>query len=85
MDKINYPSKWCGMFESSSRASANLVSVSLETNGKGYIGYIVELPGAFIRGKTEEEAISKVDREVQSYLKWLGIEREGDYKTFVFL
>jgi hypothetical protein len=61
----------------------DVVSVALETNGKGYIGYIAELPGAFIRGRTEEEALSKVDREVKSFQKWLGIEQKWDYDTIV--
>lgn len=52
------------------------ISISLETNGKGYIGYIAELPGTFLRGKTEDEALSKVEGEVKSYLKWLGIEAQ---------
>jgi len=61
----------------------NVVSIGFETNGKGYIGFIAELPGAFLRGRTEEEALSKVDREVKSYLKWLGIEQKWNYNTIV--
>jgi len=60
-----------------------VISIAFETNGKGYIGYIVELPGAFIRGKTEEEAISKVRREVNLYLKWLDKKQKTDYKIQV--
>ena len=58
------------------------ISIAFETNGEGYIGYIVELPGAFIRGRTEEEAISKVRPEVNLYLKWLG-KKKTDYKIQV--
>jgi hypothetical protein len=47
-------------------------SVAFETNGRGWLGYVAELPGAFVRGATEEEALSKVDGEVRSYLAWLG-------------
>ena len=54
-------------------------SVAFETNGKGYLGYIVELPGAFIRGATEEEALKKVPKEVSSYLRWLDINPVKDY------
>jgi predicted RNase H-like HicB family nuclease len=60
-----------------------VISIGFETNGKGYIGFIAELPGAFVRGRSEEEAISKVDQEVKSYLKWLGIEPEWNYDTIV--
>jgi hypothetical protein len=58
----------------------DVVSLAFETNGKGHIGYIVELPGAFVRGRTEEEAVAKVDREVDLYLKWLGIKQRHEYK-----
>jgi len=58
-------------------------SVAFDTNGKGYLGYIVELPGAFIRGKTEEEALKKVPKEVSSYLWWLDIDPVKDYSVQV--
>jgi hypothetical protein len=61
----------------------DIVSISFETNGKGYIGFIVELPGAFVRGKTEDEAIAKVNREVNIYLKWLCIKHNPHYKIQV--
>jgi len=61
----------------------NVVSIAFETNEKGYMGFIVELPGAFVRGRTEEEAIAKVDSEVNLYLKWLGIEQKHEYKIQV--
>ncbi len=47
----------------------NVVSIAFETNGRGYIGLIVELPGAFIRDRSEKEAIAKVNGEVNLYLK----------------
>jgi hypothetical protein len=34
---------------------------------------LAELPRAFVRGRTEEEALSKVDSEIISYLRWIGI------------
>ncbi|MFB0508894.1 MAG: hypothetical protein ACETVX_00195 [bacterium] len=63
--------------------STDTISIAFETNGKGYLGFIIELPGAFIRGRTEKEALSKVNQEVKSYLKWLGIEENLDYNTNV--
>jgi hypothetical protein len=51
------------------------ISVAFETNGVGHLAYLVELPGAFVRGKTEDEALAKVEREVTSYLKWLGLSK----------
>jgi predicted RNase H-like HicB family nuclease len=59
------------------------ISVALETNGRGFIGFIVQLPGAFVRGKTEDEALSKVDSEVKAYTKWLGAEIPVDYDVHV--
>ena len=59
------------------------VSIAFETNGKGYLGFIGELPGTFIRGRTEEEALAKVDREVRSYLKWLSVNQNWCYNVVV--
>jgi len=59
------------------------VSIAFETNWRGYLGYLVELPGAYIRGPTEEEAIPKVVPEVTAYLGWLGVGAEGDCKVRV--
>lgn len=61
----------------------DIVSIAFETNEKGYMGFIVELPGAFVRDRTEKEAIAKVNHEVSLYLKWLGIEQEHGYKIQV--
>ncbi len=55
--------------------AANSLSVAMETNGRGFHGFIVELPGAFVRGRTEKEAVSKVDGEAGSFLRWLGQRR----------
>ena len=51
------------------------VSVALETNGRGFIGFLVELPGAYVRAGSETEALSKVSDEAESYLNWLGISQ----------
>jgi hypothetical protein len=62
----------------------NPVSVALETKRKGYIGFLVELPGAYVRGRTEEAALSKVDSEVRSYLRWVGTPpRKSKYRSVV--
>jgi hypothetical protein len=64
-------------------AKARRISVALETNGRGFIGFIVQLQGAYVRGKTEEEALSKVDSEVKSYAKWLGVDPHPHYDIHV--
>jgi len=50
------------------------MNVVYETNGKGFLGWIVELPGAYVRGVTIEEARSKIAGEIIDYGKWLGIK-----------
>jgi len=47
-----------------------------ETNGKGFLGWLVDLPGAYIRGRTVEEARSKIGQEIKAYESWLGIETD---------
>lgn len=42
-----------------------------ETNGLGFLGWIIDLPGAYIRGKTIGEARAKLDREITDYGAWL--------------
>jgi hypothetical protein len=59
-----------------SLSTAKSLSVAMETNGKGFHGFIVELPGAYVRGTSEKEAISKTTVEARSYLAWLGQERK---------
>ena len=56
------------------------ISIALETNGKGFMGFLVDLPGAFIRGEDEEDALSKVRHEAESYFDWLGILRASPTK-----
>ncbi len=50
------------------------LTVAIESNGKGVIGFIVDLPGGFVRGRTEVEALSKVTAEASRYLAWVGLE-----------
>ena len=54
-------------------AVGDTVSVAIETNGRGFIGFLVELPGAFVRGRSEAELLSKAAPEARSYLDWLGV------------
>ncbi len=49
-----------------------ILSIAFETNGKGYHGFIAELPGAFVRGKTMEEATLKAIQEATAYHRWSG-------------
>lgn len=47
--------------------------ITYETNGKGYLGWIEDFPGAFLRGSSLEEARAKLDRELEDYADWLGL------------
>lgn len=41
-----------------------------EHNGNDTLLYAGQLPGAYARGKSLEEAIQKMDREIRTYLTW---------------
>ena len=43
-----------------------------EHNGNDSLLYAADLPGAFSRGRTREEALSKMEREVFAFLRWMG-------------
>lgn len=57
------------------------MKVVYETNGKGYLGWIEDLPGAYVRGKTIEEARNKYENEIEEYEKWLDIQVADVGKT----
>ena len=43
-----------------------------EHNGSDTLLYAVNLPGAYARGESREAALAKMDREIRTYLKWMG-------------
>ncbi len=49
------------------------MTVILETNGKGFMAWIAELPGAFVRGTTPDEVRRKLNGELAAYAEWLEI------------
>lgn len=56
------------------------VQVAFESNGRGWLGFIVNPPGAFVRGTTRTAALSKTDGEVRAFLRWAGVmPLESDY------
>lgn len=57
------------------------MNILYETNGVGFLGWIVELSGAYVRGRTIEEARSKIEKEIADYGNWLGIkvQKTGPY------
>lgn len=48
-----------------------------ETNGKGWLLWAAQCPGAFARGATENEALAKLPGDVRRFLHWAG-EPAGD-------
>ena len=43
-----------------------------ETNGKGWLLWAAQCPGAFARGATENEALAKLPGDVRRFLRWAG-------------
>jgi len=58
------------------------MNIVYETNGKGFLGWIVDLPGAYVRGSTIDEARNKIESEIKEYEEWLNISasRSNIYK-----
>ena len=48
------------------------LSAVCEYNHGGYLIYAADLPGAYVRGETENQALAKFGGEVRSYLRWCG-------------
>lgn len=46
----------------------------MEFNDEGYLIYCDSFPGAFVRGRTRDEALSKFPQEIKQYCKWAGIQ-----------
>ena len=65
------------------RGAQSNLTVAVESNGRGVMGFIVDLPGGFVRGRTEAEAMSKVGAEASRYLAWVGMEANERVRGFV--
>lgn len=50
-----------------------------EYNEEGHLIYAQNYMGAFVRGKTKEEALKKFKSEILQYAKWRGIKVESAY------
>lgn len=55
-----------------------------EYNAKGCLIYCANLPGVFVRGRTEEEAISKIANAVEEYLRWIYKEKSWTQEMSAF-
>ena len=54
------------------------MTIAFETNGKGYLGWLIDFPGSYIRGKTLEDARAKIDNELIEYFNWLEIVKPNN-------
>lgn len=59
------------------------INVVMEYNEGGYLLYANNYIGAFTRGRTQEEAISKFSVEVKQYMKWISEGKEAYEDDFV--
>lgn len=55
------------------------IYVALEYNDKGFTAFAENYPGASGRGKTKDEALSKLPKEVDRYMNWLNDTPSQDY------
>lgn len=60
------------------------IQVVKEYNTKGCILYCANLPGAFARGKTEQEALNKIPKAVEEMLRWFYKKETWSDKMAVF-
>ncbi|MCG7343629.1 hypothetical protein MHZ92_05765 [Sporosarcina sp. ACRSL] len=49
-------------------------NIVIEYNDEGYLMYSESFPGAYTRGKDQNEALSKFPNEIKRYCKWAGID-----------
>jgi len=61
------------------------IEVVCEFNEQGYLLYAQNYVGAFVRGKTIDEAIAKFPLEITSYLRWLGEDVIVDNPEIMFV
>jgi hypothetical protein len=47
------------------------MNVVFETNKRGYLGWIPQYPGAYLRGKTIDDACAKIVCEMREYGEWI--------------
>ncbi|MBT2216720.1 hypothetical protein KK120_12900 [Virgibacillus dakarensis] len=49
---------------------SEVIHCIVEYNEDGYLIFVGNYPGAYVRGKTKEEALRKMPDEIQSYFMW---------------
>ncbi len=56
-----------------------MIQAVAEYNGGGYLIYAENFAGAFVRGKTKDEALSKFESEIKQYAHWAGLTLASDF------
>jgi predicted RNase H-like HicB family nuclease len=46
------------------------IRIAEEYNDSGYLIYADNFPGAYVRGRYEEEALAKLKNEICQYISW---------------
>lgn len=54
-----------------------MINAADEFNDRGHLIYSTNYIGAFVRGKSREEALAKFPEEIRSYRRWLGLPVEN--------
>lgn len=55
-----------------------LIETVVEFNGGGYLIYSSNYMGAYVRGRTKEEALEKFDKEILQYIMWVTGKQHSD-------
>ncbi len=50
-----------------------LIDLIVEYNENGHLIYVESFPGAYVRGRTREEALLKLPSEIRQYCRWLNL------------
>ena len=57
-----------------------LINAIDECNEKGHLIYSDNYIGAFVRGKSRDEALMKFPAEIRQYCAWLGISCDKEFR-----
>ncbi|MDR0269265.1 hypothetical protein [Paenibacillus sp.] len=58
-------------------------NVVVEFNDLGYLIHSVSFPGAYVRGQTKHEAMSKFPIEIEMYCKWASLHVPDNFETII--
>ena len=56
-----------------------MIRAAVEYNNQGYLCYAVDFPGASGRGRTKQDALDKLKKDVYRYIWWIGASLTNNY------